>query len=432
MSKTFLLTLPSGTTTPGPFNIYQNSVGAPFLLYSNITTSQLLSGYTAIVPDNTFYIYLENTANGCGNTFRVDVSDPTPTPTPTLTSTLTSTPTLTPTTTPTLTTTPTRTATQTPTRTATSTPTQTATRTVTPTNTPTRTSTPTPSVPCNCTTFNVTISQTDINNATGNSFFSSQNGKVSLLYDQCNGSSVVNDYTSSGTYTVCVNNTINQVSASLYYYANDLPIFTPIVSTLTNTQQCCTQSIVPTPLPCYTYTLTNSDFTEPTIYNYTSCNGTNVSGALGGSESTIVCAQLGSVNFASSITLGNQCTGGETTTLSYDFNSSGGNEDGSFSITINGSPVVGVNGDGSGLESVPFGSIINVYAYAPTYNIQDGTPTYLSYIFVQDSQGNTIASTGYSPTVSVSLQFTATDTYYNIISSANVGGGGDGTQLQPL
>lgn len=135
MSKTFLLTLPSGTTTPGPFNIYQNSVGAPFLLYSNITTAQLLSGYSAVVPDNTFYIFLENTANGCGNTFRVDVSDPTPTPTPTLTATNTPTQTPTVTLTSTLTLTPTQT----------STPTQTLTQTLAPTATPTLTSTSTPS-----------------------------------------------------------------------------------------------------------------------------------------------------------------------------------------------------------------------------------------------------------------------------------------------
>jgi hypothetical protein len=147
MAKTFLITLPAGTTTPGPFNIYQNSVGAPFLLYSNITTSQLLSGYQISVPDNTFFIFLENLANGCRNTFRVDVSDPTPTPTPTLTATATATPTQTPTLTSTLTLTPTNNPTATPTRTTTqiptSTPTNTPTQTFTQTVTATSTSTPT-------------------------------------------------------------------------------------------------------------------------------------------------------------------------------------------------------------------------------------------------------------------------------------------------
>jgi len=145
MAKLFLLTLDSGTT-PGPFNIYYDQISAGNLIASNITRATLLAGYQVSVPDTTVYIYLENLATGCGNDYRVDVSDPTPTPTPT--STPTQTPTLTATPTQTLSSTPTSTSTQTPTPTPTTTqsPTQTPTRTTTPTptNTPTLTSTPTP------------------------------------------------------------------------------------------------------------------------------------------------------------------------------------------------------------------------------------------------------------------------------------------------
>ena len=145
MAKLFLIQLDSGTT-PGPFNIYYDQISGGNLIASNVTRATLLAGYQISVPDSTFYIYLENLATGCGNDYRVDVSDPTPTPTPT--STPTQTPTLTATPTQTLTATPTTTPTSTPTSTSTptATPTQTPTRTTTPTQTltPTRTSTPTP------------------------------------------------------------------------------------------------------------------------------------------------------------------------------------------------------------------------------------------------------------------------------------------------
>jgi hypothetical protein len=147
MPKNFIITLPPETSTPGPFNIYQNAVGAPFLLYSNVTVSQLINGYNIEAPDNVFFIYLENLANGCNNIDRVNVSDPTPTPTPTLTNSATPTNTPTPTITPTTTLTLTITSTSTPTPTIiinpTNTPTLTLTNTTTSTPTLTLTTTPT-------------------------------------------------------------------------------------------------------------------------------------------------------------------------------------------------------------------------------------------------------------------------------------------------
>jgi hypothetical protein len=168
MSKLFLVTLPGSYTTPGPFNIYYDTVSTGSIVASSITRTQLLAGYQVTVPDSTFYIYVENKAMGCGNTARVDVSDPTPTPTPTNTPTNTPTLTRTPTSTPTPTNTPTPTSspTLTPTRTSTPTLTPTLTLTTTPTNTPTRTATRTPTAtPQSVPTY---LSGSD--RVTGNSF----------------------------------------------------------------------------------------------------------------------------------------------------------------------------------------------------------------------------------------------------------------------
>jgi len=134
MSKNFLLTL-SGTT-PGPFDIYLDSVSAGNLLLSNIDSGSLLGGYIITTPDSSSFVVLENKANGCDNTSTVSIVDPSPTPTPTTTPTTT--PSITPTVTPSVTITPTVTPS------VTITPTVTPSVTITPTKTPTRTTTPTP------------------------------------------------------------------------------------------------------------------------------------------------------------------------------------------------------------------------------------------------------------------------------------------------
>lgn len=264
MAKLFLLELNSGTT-PGPFNIYYDQISAGNLIASSITRATLLAGYQVSVPDSTVYIYLENLATGCGNDYRVDISDPTPTPTPTQTQTLTATPTNTPT----LTATATRTLTPTPTRTVTatqtvtSTPTQTLTQTVT--STPTRTVTPTATQVCDCTNFTIDIAQGDINNATGNSFIA-ENNTVYLFYTQCDGSITGSAFTTAGSRTICVNNTIDTVSASLYIGKNDEFFFYPnLTSSITNTNICCIGNTTPTPTPTRTPTATpTSGFVFPT------------------------------------------------------------------------------------------------------------------------------------------------------------------------
>ena len=182
MSKLFLVTLSGSYTTPGPFNIYYDSVSTGSIVASSITRTQLLAGYQVTVPDSTFYIFVENIAMGCGNTTRVDVSDPTPTPTPTNTPTNTPTLTRTPTSTPTPTNTPTLTNTPTNTPTRTSTPTLTPTRTLTntPTNTPTRTATRTPTPTPQLVPSFLSVSDTNQGFSTGECY---SNGEFNLYTD---------------------------------------------------------------------------------------------------------------------------------------------------------------------------------------------------------------------------------------------------------
>jgi hypothetical protein len=137
--------LTSGTT-PGPFNIYEQSVNPSNLLEANVARSSLIAGinYNLNSPTST-QIAIVNMNPACrGNSLYVNIPIIPPTPTPTLTPTPFTTPTLT----------PTRTPTKTPTPTITSTPTNTP----SPTLTPTPTNTPTVSQAARATvTVNLTI-----------------------------------------------------------------------------------------------------------------------------------------------------------------------------------------------------------------------------------------------------------------------------------
>jgi surface protein len=203
---------------------------------------------------------------------------PTPTPTNTVTPTKTQTPTPTvtrtpiPTRTPTHTPTPTVTTTRTPipTRTTTPTPTPTntvtptVTNTVTPTVTPTHTVTPTKTTP-SCLCVEVVITQQDINDAIKNTIFPDN-----TIYFQgeknsnCDGSDIIYQFTSPGTYHFCVkSNLIN--SLSLYYYYENVPQYFPSIdSTITvSTTGCsvdsdCGTNITPTPTPTTTVTPTST------------------------------------------------------------------------------------------------------------------------------------------------------------------------------
>ena len=219
----------------------------------------------------------------------------TPTNTPSITPTHTATPTKTQTPTPTITRTPipTRTPTHTPTPTVTTTrtpiPTRTVTPTITPTNTvtptvtntptptitPTKTVTPTPTNP-SCLCVEVVISQTDINDAVGNTIFPNntvyfQGGKNS----NCDGSDIVYQFTSPGTYSFCVKSgEIN--SLNLFYYLNNVPQFYPsieseiTVSTLgCNIDSDCGTNLTPT--PTQTPTVTPTSTTNYLRWALTSC-----------------------------------------------------------------------------------------------------------------------------------------------------------------
>jgi len=141
------VTITAGTTAPGPYEIYYDSLSNQVTGSGGVTQftlAQLLTGYVVIVPTTASSIIVKNVNPACGNTqtwlFATPTATPTQTPTQTPTNTPTSTSTSTPTQTPTSTLT--STPTQTPTNTQTATPTSTPTNT--PTSTPTRTLPPTP------------------------------------------------------------------------------------------------------------------------------------------------------------------------------------------------------------------------------------------------------------------------------------------------
>ena len=109
--------------------------------------------------------------------------------------------------------TPTSTPTQTPTVSLSSTP------PVTPTQTPTRTSTQTPTkspIP-NATTWNVVVTQEDLDNAIGNNLPFSDN-TVYVDYIASDGTPTTAQYGFASTYTICVKLNVSP-SPTIYYYA---------------------------------------------------------------------------------------------------------------------------------------------------------------------------------------------------------------------
>ena len=148
--QTIKVTITAGTTSPGPYEIYYDSLSNQVIGSGGVTQftlAQLLAGYVVTVPTTATSIIVKNVNAACGNIqtwlFATPTNTPTATPTNTPTQTPTATPTNTPTQTPTQT--PTNTNTGTLTVTPTNTPTNSNTVTNTPTSTPTNTSpTPTP------------------------------------------------------------------------------------------------------------------------------------------------------------------------------------------------------------------------------------------------------------------------------------------------
>jgi hypothetical protein len=139
MAKIFLITL-DPTTSPGPFNIYYNTVSDTTLVAAtpnSATKASLLLGVNISVDDDVNDIYLENLANGCLNKQGVNVLPPTTTTTSTTTSTTTAAPTTTTTSTTTAAPTTTTTTESPTTTTTTETPTTTTTTSTSTTTTTT-------------------------------------------------------------------------------------------------------------------------------------------------------------------------------------------------------------------------------------------------------------------------------------------------------
>ena len=195
---------------------------------------------------------------------------PTETPTNTPTSSIPPTPTLTATPTETPTNTPTNTPTYTPTNTPTNTETPTNTPTYTPTNTPTNTETPTPTPTptepsiLSCKFYDVTISQTDLDNAIGNTIY--PNNTVFVRYTDCDGNVIDDSFTTAGFYpnAICADNTDPVIP---YYYNTNMELLTlPSNSNATEEGNCC---------QCYTLTNDNTGpfVIDSTSFSYIDCSG---------------------------------------------------------------------------------------------------------------------------------------------------------------
>ena len=121
---------------------------------------------------------------------------------------------------------------------------------------------------CTCHYVNVTILQSEIDAASGNTN-PSQNGVVTVQYNQCTNPSpqTTQDYTVSGTYLndLCIRKTtIYSVTNIIYYYQNDNLITSSYPysgSSVFDTGSCC---IDPTPTPTPTITNTQTPTVTPT------------------------------------------------------------------------------------------------------------------------------------------------------------------------
>jgi hypothetical protein len=215
---------PTRTPTQTPTNTPTPSVTATNTPTSTVTPSVTPTNTTTPTPTTT-----TTPTNTQTNT-------PTNTTTPSVTPTTTTTPTNTQTNTPTNTTTPTNTPTNT--KTPTQTPTNTTTPSVTPTNTPTPTTTPLPPIYA----YNYSISQLDLNAATGNTtpvFGVVPNNRVyaSTSYDET-GNPAHRIFTAAGSSYIHWLCSGNGVTPTFGYYQNDVLITVGLVSTQTQSGLC--------------------------------------------------------------------------------------------------------------------------------------------------------------------------------------------------
>ena len=222
----------------------------------SVTATKTLTPTQTVTPTNTL--------TPTSTVTPTNTLTPTSTVTPTQTVTPTSTVTPTQTVTPTNTETPTQTVTPTNTETPTVTPTPTNTETPTPTPTYTTTPTPTPTNPCNCKTYEFSLSYNDVLSATGNTN-TNDNGYVyaefPICEKSCGGasqywatSSLAATMNSGQTYTFqwCMpmtGSTYNGPGSttsvpwySIYIYQNNNKV-TGVTSTISATTQCCNTGV---------------------------------------------------------------------------------------------------------------------------------------------------------------------------------------------
>jgi hypothetical protein len=176
---TVLITLTTAGTDSGPFDLYSNLDGYISAFESGVDKTLLLAGYpSALVPDFTTTIRVRSNNPFCTNYVDIPVEQPTTTTTST-------------------------------------------------------------SLSCGCFEIETNISQTDLDDATGNTDPANDN-LISFFFLDCNGVFSQASYTVAGTYystDVCTNNPASILS--FRYMKNDI-LITTVVSTASLSAVCCT------------------------------------------------------------------------------------------------------------------------------------------------------------------------------------------------
>ena len=192
---TVLITLGIAGTDSGPFDLYSNNDGYTSAFESGVSKAALLAGYaSSLVPDYTVVIRVRSNNILCTNYVDIPVIEPS-------------------------------------------------------------TTTTTTTAACGCLEIETNISQTDLDDATGNTDPVNDN-LISFFFLDCNGVFTQTTYTVAGTYystDVCTNNPANILS--FRYMKNDINI-TTVVSTASLSAICCTTTTTSTSSSTTTTTTT--------------------------------------------------------------------------------------------------------------------------------------------------------------------------------
>jgi len=192
---TVLITLGIAGTDSGPFDLYSNNDGYTSAFESGVSKAALLAGYaSSLVPDYTVVIRVKSNGELCTNYVDIPVIEPS-------------------------------------------------------------TTTTTTTLACGCLEIETNISQTDLDDATGNTNPANDN-LISFFFLDCNGVFSQSSYTVAGTYystDVCTNSPANILS--FRYMKNDINI-TTVVSTASLSAICCTTTTTSTSSSTTTTTTT--------------------------------------------------------------------------------------------------------------------------------------------------------------------------------